>query len=128
MKAIGAVLLLVALLAIRSAVTGGFQTALTSATTNKSGQCLVLAGATTSLRDNGTYIVGSVRNQCDRGFLDVTVVFKLDPPMQGNMSHSSGFYSQAYLRDVKPNELRQFKSVMPVPADTIFHLDSIRGF
>ena len=128
MKVIAAVLGLVTLLAIRSALYNGVQTAVTSATTNKSGQCLVLVGATTSLQDGGTYIVGSIRNQCDRPFLDVTTVFKLDPPMQGPMTHSSGFYSQAYSREVKPHELRKFKSAMPVPADTIFHLDSIRGF
>ncbi len=48
-----------------------------SAATTDTSQCLMLEGNTTTVENGVTYITGTVRNDCDRSFSNVTVIFNL---------------------------------------------------
>ena len=100
-----------------------FQKFILSATSDKS-SCLELLGNTTT-EDNGTtYIIGSVRNNCDRKFSSVTISFKLDR-ISENVPAGSAY---AYARDIGPNQIAQFKSAIPVSRNAIFRFDGITAY
>jgi len=97
-----------------------------SATSNKSA-CLEIMGNTTTEENGSTYIVGSVRNNCDRKFGYVTVTFKLD-----RQPGSSGAFSEttvsAYSRDIGPGQTKEFKSFAPVSKNSTYRFDAISAF
>jgi hypothetical protein len=128
MKIIAGILGIVALLALRSAFQDGFQAVVTSAVSDKSATCLALLGSTTSLEDGATYIIGNIKNKCDRKFGDVTITFKLDRPSSGPMAHMSEGIAYAYARDVEPGETRRFKTAVTVSSNATFHFDKITAF
>lgn len=124
MKVFGVIVLgMVALLVLRFAVQGSYRTVVTSITSDEAAECLSLTGSTTGMGTGYADIIGTIRNNCNHKFTQVTVSFKLDPS-------SSGFTPavQAYVSDVQPGETRKFKSSTHIPNNAIFRFDSISGF
>jgi hypothetical protein len=126
MKSIKGLLLgLVAFVALRYAFLYGVRSLVTSASTDKA--CLVMEGNTTREEDRRTYIVGSIRNTCDRKLDHVTINFKLDRPADSNLGRSE-VPVYAYVNDVQPGETRQFKTMFPVARNTIYRYDGMSAY
>jgi hypothetical protein len=126
-KIIGIIVGIFVLLAIRQAFVNRVQDVVKTATTDQASTCLTMVGNTTSEIERSTYIVGSIRNNCDRKFMFVTIVFKLDLPSDAKFRLPDAT-AGAYLRDVKPRETREFKSSFRVPRNVAYHFDTITAF
>ena len=117
---------LVAILAIGYYIRGVVWNRVVSSATAPTSDCLAVLGSTTSEDEGRTYIVGSIQNNCDRNFGNVTVLFKVDNP------NASGSFSEgvayAYGRNVKAGEVQQFKSAMPVAKNATFRFDGVNAF
>jgi hypothetical protein len=118
---------LIVVLAIGYYIRGVVWNRVTSSITANNSDCLAVLGSTTTDVDGGTYIVGSVQNNCDRSFGNVTVTFKLDRT-PGAFESFSGGGAYAYVRDVKAGESKAFKSALPVSKDATFRFDAINAF
>jgi hypothetical protein len=116
---------LIAILAAGYVLRAGFRHLMDSVVTDKAATCLEMVGYTTTEEENASYIIGSVRNKCDTGFGQVTVVFKVDatPGPFGDLPETM---VSAYSRDVKAGETREFKTAVPKEASCRF--DSINAF
>jgi len=125
MKVIACIVGLIALIALRSAVQDGFQRTIVAATSDKASTCLEMLGNTTSIENGQTYIIGDIKNSCNRDFLDVTITFKLSRSSGANFREGIAY---AYSRDVKPGETRRFKSAIPISNDTVYRFDKIRAY
>lgn len=151
MKLLGVIVLgLVALLGVRYAIQDGFRRVVTSATSDQAAACLSLSGSTTAVEDGYTDIVGTIKNNCDRKFSQVTVSFKLDRSSSGLAAaevttalHPAATPDRsprrpamelpeavilAYARDVQPGETRKFKSSTHIHKNAVFRFDRISGF
>lgn len=118
---------LIVILGIGYAIRSVFQHTMASVTTGSSLACLEVLGSTTAEEEGRTYIVGSIHNNCDRSFSNVTVTFKLDRTPGAFESFSEGG-AYAYARDVKAGEAKEFKSALPVAKDATFRFDGINAF
>jgi len=116
----------VGLLALRSLLHDGYRQAITTATTDHTGECLSLVGSTTREEQGRSYIVGSVRNRCEMKFSNVTVAFKLDRPDSKVSLPDAPIL--AYAKDLKPGETRDFKTQFPIDRKTTFRFDKITAF
>jgi hypothetical protein len=96
-----------------------------SEATRDNSSCLVLEGSTTSEEDRSTYIVGSVRNNCDRRFLSVMVSFKLYPSSDDAIR--TPMVISAHGSNLKPGESWQFKT-SAFTHNNGYQLDSVRGY
>src|SRR5258707_15767683 len=68
--------------------------------TSSGADCLAMMGSTTTEDEGRTYIVGTVKNNCDRSFGQVTISFKLDrSPESAEILSPAPVY--AYARNVK---------------------------
>ncbi len=124
-EVLGVVAVALVLLYIRSI----YQGTTSAVTQGGDTSCLKVLGSTTSEQDGGTYIVGSVRNECGRNYPSVTVVFKLDASgPEAKTFRSPGAYAQAYIRDLKPSEMKRFKTALPIPKNGLYHFDKITAF
>ena len=121
------ILTLAALLAIGYVTRTLFRDFILSATSDKAAACLEMLGNTTTEENGTSYIVGSVRNNCDRRFGNVMVTFKLDR-QPGPMENMSEYPISAYARDVEPGQTAQFKTVLPVSKDATYRFDAISAF
>jgi hypothetical protein len=130
MKISAGILALIAIFGIRYAFSGWLRDYLTTRTTGKAPVCLYLAGSTAAEEEGRTYIVGSIKNNCDRNFIDVMVLFKLDRPPgpPGPLGDLAAPVASAYARDVKAGEVREFKTAVPVSRDTTYRFDGINAF
>jgi len=126
-KVAAAIFGLIAFLALREFLQHQYRTVMTSATTDRVAKCLTMLGSTTREQDGFTYIVGSVRNNCEQKFGSVTVVFKVDPP-SGSTGYRSDAIVYAYSRDVQPHETRQFKTMFQISKNATYRFDSIKAF
>jgi hypothetical protein len=103
----------------------------TSAATQDNSSCLVLAGSTTSEENNRTFILGTVRNDCDRRFLAVTVSFKVSQrspfAKAGDDDRMPDMYVTAHGTNLAAGESMQFKTQSFMNM-TGFQLESINGF
>jgi len=72
------ILTLIAILVAGYAARAWFGSHIVSMITSKGPDCLELLGNTTSEEEGTTYIVGSIKNNCDRSFGQVTILFNLD--------------------------------------------------
>jgi hypothetical protein len=69
---------LIALILIAGGLRFVYSRVISAATTDTdTSTCLMLEGNTTTVENGVTYITGTVRNDCDRGFSNVTVTFQL---------------------------------------------------
>jgi hypothetical protein len=139
-----------ALLGVRYAIQEGFRSMVTAATSDQAAACLSLSGSTSAVENGNTDIVGTIRNDCNRKFSQVTVSFKLDRSSSGSAAAdiSATFHPGAtpdrsprrpamelpeavvlaYTRDVQPGETRKFKSSTHIQKNAIFRFDRISGF
>ncbi len=122
-----AIVTVVSLLALGYFTRPLFRSFITSATSDKAAACLEMLGNTTTEENGITYIIGSVRNHCDRRFGSVTVTFKLDrtPGPTQDMPEST---VSAYSRDVEPGRTAQFKTAVPVAKDSTYRFDAITAY
>jgi hypothetical protein len=124
--------LLGALLAV-ALIGGGLRflySRVTSAATQDNSSCLVLAGSTTSEENSRTYIIGTVRNDCDRRFLAVTVSFKVSqrsPFANGGDDRMPDMHVTAHGTNLASGESMQFKTQSFMNM-TGYQLESINGF
>ena len=125
-KVVAAILGLIGFFALRQFLLHQYRTVITAATTDKAARCLVMLGNTTSEQDGFTFIIGSIRNNCDQKFGSVTITFKLDPP-SGSTAYRTEGIAYAYSRDVQPHETRQFKSAVHI-SNATYRFDAIRAF
>lgn len=82
-----------------------------------------------ALREDGgaIKIAGNVRNNCDRGFETVTVVFKLEqPPAASGKLPAAVAYD--YLGEMKPGTTKAFESSFPVPPNTNYRLEEVIAY
>ena len=151
MKLLVAVVLgAVALLGVRYAIREAFSSVVTAVTTDQAAACLSLSGSTTAVENGNTDIIGTIRNDCNRKFSQVTVSFKLDRSSSAyaaaeistalhpgaNPDRSSRHPAMelpeavtlAHVRDVQPGETRKFKSSTHIHKNAIFRFDGISGF
>ena len=123
MKVMACILGLIAVLALRSALHRGVQGVVTSATTDKAAICLTMLGATTREENGFTYIVGSIRNNCNRKFDNVTTAFKLDRP-PGSNTYLTTFEFKRFA--VSPGETRKFKTMFHIGRNSTYLLTESR--
>jgi hypothetical protein len=84
-------------------------------------------GNTTREEEGLTYIVGSIKNDCDTKFGHVTVIFKLDRE-PGPTESLPQAIAYAYSSDVEPGETRQFKTALPISKNSAHHFDGINAY
>ena len=126
MKSIKAILLgLVLFLGLRYAFLYGIQSIVTSASTNRA-TCLTMLGNTTRDENGASYIVGSIRSDCNRRVDHVTINFKLERS-DSSLSRSDVPVS-IYSNDVAPGETRQFKSTFPIGKNAIYRYDGMTAY
>ena len=120
-------LAVITLFAAGYAAKNWLQNYLSANATGKAPSCLDIAGSTTNEDEGATYIIGSVRNDCDRSFSQVTVLFKLDaqPGAFGDLPEGNAY---AYVRDLKPGQVRDFKTAQPVGKNASYRFDGINAF
>ena len=102
----------------------------TSAATQDQSSCLVLAGSTTTEENNRTYIMGTVRNDCDRRYFTVTVTFKVShqsPFANGANDNMQDMLVTAYGSNLAAGESMQFKT-QGFTNMSGYQLESISGF
>lgn len=117
---------LIVIFGIGYAIRSVFQHTITTVTTGSSLDCLAVVGSTTTEDEGRTYIVGSIQNNCDRSFGNVTVLFKVD---SGNGAFGSREgVAYAYGRNVKAGEVKQFKTAMPISKESTFRFDGVNAF
>lgn len=118
---------LVAILVAAYAVRTGFRHFMGSVGTDKASTCVEVLNNTTTEAEGATYIIGSIRNNCDASIGHVTIVFKLERA-SGPMEDLPETSAQAYARDIKAGEIREFKTALPVPRDSSYRFDSVHAF
>src|SRR6185436_18004749 len=69
---------LLVVLAVLYALRGRFRDSIVTMSNVKAPSCLEMVGNTTSEQDGHTYIIGSLRNNCEKTFGHVQVTFTLD--------------------------------------------------
>ena len=118
---------LIAVVVVVYAARAGFRHIMNSVATDKGSTCLEMLNNTTSEDEGATYIIGSIKNNCDSSFGQVTILFKVDraPGPQGEMPEGM---AQAYTRDLKGGEIREFKTAQPISKDSSFRFDGINAF
>jgi hypothetical protein len=89
--------------------------------------CLELAGSTTTEENGQTYIVGSIKNNCDKNYGNVTVSFKIDSNDNPG-GFPQGGMALAYGRDIQSGTTWEFKTQMPIPRGSTYRLDEITAF
>jgi len=96
-------------------------------TTDHAKSCLELLSNTTTEEEGHTYIIGTIKNNCDRTFSHVTVLFKLDHgAVPGAFETDAPVY--AYGSDVKSGDIRQVKSFNPISSSATYRFDSINAY
>lgn len=89
--------------------------------------CLVLAGSTTREVKGVNRIIGAVRNDCDRRFLTVNIVFRLYRSSKPGAAGMPEPAAVATVRDLEPGQTKEFET-LPVGRDAAFRLERISGF
>jgi hypothetical protein len=121
------ILTLVSLLALGYITRPLFRSFITSATSDHAAACLEMLGNTTTEENGITYIVGTVRNNCERKFGYVTVTFKLDR-QPGPAENLPDAPVSAYSRDVGPGQTKEFKTVVPISKNSTYRFDAISAY
>jgi hypothetical protein len=116
-----------ALVALRSFLNGRFRETVTAATTNQAGACLEMLGNTTREIDRYTYLVGSIRNNCDRKFSHVTIAFKHERLIDAKNTRPNSPIL-AYSSDMQPFETREFKTMFRVDKTLTYRFDGITAY
>jgi hypothetical protein len=129
MKFLAGILAVVAIYGVRQYITDSYTTTMAAVAKGGPASCLQMLGSTTAEEDGRTYLVGSIRNNCERRVGQVTVVFSMEhagSSTRDTWNPSSTVY--AYVRDIDRGETRRFKSAFSVPNDRTFRFDRINAF
>lgn len=127
MKVASVLLGLIVIFTLRYTYTSWMPSQVIAMSSSKSSSCLALLGSTTSVQDGQNFIIGNVKNNCDRKFGNVTVVFKVDR-VSGPTESLPEAIVYAYNRDVKPGETRRFKTVFPISKNSTYRFDGIKAY
>jgi len=127
LKIMGGLLVIVAFFALRPVLSDMFSAGVTKAVSRNPATCMKMLGSTTNEQDGGTYIVGSVRNDCDSTVGSVTVTFKIQMGYGKDSPWHEGV-GYAYVRNIKAGETQRFKSAVPVGKNAIIRFDKIVAF
>jgi len=127
MKVITGFLVVIGIFAVIRVTSGWFLNRVISEATSGTPACLEVLGNTTSEVEGRTYIVGSIRNSCERDYGSVTISFKLDrtPGPMGDMPEG---VASAYSRNVKAGSTRDFKTTMPISKNATYRFDAINAY
>src|SRR5215468_2245375 len=98
-----------------------------SNSTGKAPVCIEMLGSTSSDEEGITAIVGNIRNNCDRRFGHVTVLFKLERPA-GPLKDMPEPSAYAYVSDLEPGETRPFKTAIPLSKDVMYLFEGINAY
>jgi hypothetical protein len=108
---------LIAMIVMVGSIRWLYSFVMSKATADRS-SCVALVGSSLTEKDGQSYIGGSIRNNCDSKFGQVTILFKLD----------RDGVAYAYSRDVEPGETRTFKTAIPVSRNAGYRFDRINAF
>jgi hypothetical protein len=86
-----------------------------------------MLSSTTREEDRSTHIVGSIKNNCDRKIGHVTVLFKVDGPVDSKFNHRDAIL-YAYEIDVEPGETRAFKIMFAIGKNDTYRFDGITAY
>jgi hypothetical protein len=147
---VAGVLCVTTFLGIHYAVNEGVRRVATAAATDQAAACLTMLGSTTTVDNGFTYIIGSIRNDCDRKFDNVTIAFKVDSgsaseltaPMMSSYGSKTSAPKMptpskmtmpdspilAYAKNIKPGETQKFKSYSHIGKNATVRFDGIKGF
>jgi hypothetical protein len=145
MKSPASILTLIAILGAGYVARTWFRDYFVSMVTNKASTCLEMLGNSTTEEEGQTYITGSIKNNCDRSFGSVTIVFKVDQSSRPSEDQQEGGpteglatgvptvdlpegFAYAYSRDVKAGEVREFKTAISVSRNSSYRFDEINAF
>jgi len=120
------IILMIALIAGAWFIRSRFQTVMASATTDSS-KCIAVTGITTTEDESRSWIIGNVRNDCERRFSQVTVNFGADP-VAGPTGDLPATPAYAYIRNVEAGETRSFKTAFPIASGVTYRLSGINAF
>lgn len=128
MKVLAALVGVIAIFAIRATLQDTYNTVATAVVAgNQAASCVAMLGNTMREDENGAnYVVGSVRNDCDRRIGMVTVLFKIEGASSDSFGRGASAY--AYVNGLKPHETREFKSAVPIGKNEFVHFDKINAF
>lgn len=127
MKVAGCIFGLLAILGLRAFLQDRYRTVAASVTAGNAASCLTMLGNTTRETGGSTYIVGSIKNDCDRKIGQATIVFKADGSVDSNLGRREAIL-YAYERDLEPGETRQFKTMFPIQKNAAYRFDEITAF
>jgi len=116
----------IVLLALRYGATYGLKSMVSAASSNKA-TCLVMVGNTTREESGLTYIVGNIRNDCERRVDHVTIDFKLQRSTDSNLG-SSEVSVFAYSNNLQPGETQPFKTAFPIGKNVIYRYGGMTAF
>ena len=126
MKALGLIVALVALVAVRWEMNQAVRKIESAASANPAPGCLAMLGNTTREEGAFTFIVGSIRNDCDHKIDHVTIAFKLDAVPRPQFDTGAPFL--AYSDNLQPGETRQFKTLFHIPKNGVYHFDGMNAY
>jgi hypothetical protein len=115
---LGGILALLIVLGARQAIQDSYTDTMDAVTKGGPATCLEVRGSTTAEEGGRTYIIGNLRNNCNRAVGQATVVFSVD----------RGGTMYAYVRDLKVGETRRFKTMFPISQNQTYHFESINAF
>jgi len=104
-----------------------FEGFILSVASNKAPACLEMLGSTTTEDSGITYIIGTVRNSCDRKFSSVTVSFKIDH-QRGPTGEFPEYTASAYSRNVESGQIKEFRTSSPVSKNATYRFDAISAY
>jgi hypothetical protein len=126
MKLLGGLAGILIVLAVRSALTDKYEKVMTAVVTDRPADCLKMVGSTTREENGRTFIVGTIRNTCERKIGNVTIAFQVDAADRTAFRTNAPIL--AYARDVQPGETRTFKTPYAIGRNDTFRFDKITAF
>jgi hypothetical protein len=128
MRVITGILVVIGIIAVVRITSGWFLGHLVSAATASNAPgCLEVLGNTTSEEEGRTYIVGSIRNSCDRDYGNVTLSFRVDRS-SGPLGDMAEAVAYAYSRNVKARSTREFKTAVTISKNATYRFDGVNAY
>ena len=126
MKVALPILGLLAIVGLRYALLENYKHVAAAITSGRPSNCVTLVGSTTSEDNGATYIVGTVRNNCDTAIGNATIAFKVDRTSDSNFRNDAPII--AYARDIPAGGTKSFKLQIWRDRNFSYRLDSITAF
>jgi len=126
MKIAACVLGIAALLGFRYYISQQYQKVAAAVTSGEPASCVAMVGNTRTEENGHTYVVGTIRNNCEHKVGHVTISFKVE--RQSDSAFNSDAPAYAYVNDVAPGETRSFKTQFQIAKDMGYRFDRITAF